>query len=184
MAQTFLKENRVQRVHLMVEKLQAMGVKIIVEDVFALAGLGTIGRLHVARALVKVGAINTTAEAFYKYIGQKDPAYVLGFKLSPQKVIKLIRDAGGVTVLAHPYSLNRDDLIPKLADYGLNGLEVYYPEHNTHAIKNYLNIAKKLNLAVTGGSDCHGQAKTNATIGTIRISYELVEKLKVLKEKV
>lgn len=178
-----LKENRIQRIHTMVEKLQVMGVNIKAEDVFGLAGLGTIGRLHLARALVKNKVINTTSEAFYKYIGQKDPGYVLGFKLSPEKVIRLIRNAGGVTVLAHPYSLNRDDLIPQLVNLGLNGLEVYYPEHSTHVIKNYLDMAKKLNLIVTGGSDCHGQAKTNSSIGTIRVSYELVEKLKELKEK-
>jgi len=84
---------------------------IDIGKVFALAEGGTVGRMHLARVLVDEGYISTTGEAFYKYIGDKGPAYVCGFKLTPPEAIKLIRQAGGIAVLAHPYSLDRDELI-------------------------------------------------------------------------
>jgi predicted metal-dependent phosphoesterase TrpH len=85
--------------------------------------------------------------------------------------------------LAHPYSLNDDELVTKLIDCGIMGLEVYYPEHSQSMVNFYLNLAKKHNLLVTGGSDCHGNAKPKIMIGSIKIPYELVEKLKEAKDK-
>lgn len=178
-----LRKNRIERIHKITDKLKTMGVELNPETVFALAQHGTVGRLHVARALVKEKLVNSTFEAFQKFIGDKCPAYILGFRLSPLQAIKLIKDAGGIPVLAHPYSLKRDDLIPKLIDCGIMGLEVYYAEHTPSMVKNYLNLAKKYNLLVTGGSDCHGEAKPEVKIGTIKIPYELVERLKEAKER-
>jgi predicted metal-dependent phosphoesterase TrpH len=86
-------------------------------------------------------------------------------------------------VLAHPYSLHNDELIPKFADYGIMGLEVYYPEHSQSMINLYLRFAQKHNLLVTGGSDCHGSAKPEVRIGAVKIPYELVEQLKGAKGK-
>lgn len=176
-----LKENRIQRIHEIVEKLNAMGISFQAGSVFALAGDGTVGRLHIARAMVKEGLVGSIAEAFAKYIGDKCPAYVCGFRLTPYEAIKLIKDSGGVSVLAHPYTLSRDELIPIFVDYGIRGLEAYYPEHSQSMVNFYLDLAKKYNLLVTGGSDCHGSAKPEVRIGSIRVPYELVEKLKQAK---
>jgi hypothetical protein len=125
------------------------------------------------------GCVCSTQEAFNKYIGDNGPAYVGRFRLSPAEIIKLIAKAGGVAVLAHPYCLPDQNLILTLIDLGLDGLEIYYPEHSASQIRKYLEIAKKHNLLVTGGSDCHGFAKPTELIGKIKLPYELVEKMKL-----
>lgn len=178
-----LKKNRINRVYKIVDKLKDMGITLNPQDVFDISGQGTVGRLHIARALVSEGKVSSVFEAFQKYLGDNAPCYVLGFKFSPNEAIKLIKDTGGIPVLAHPYTLHNDDLILKFIDYGLMGLEVYYPEHSQSMINAYLNLAKKHNLLVTGGSDCHGNAKPDIRIGSIKIPYELVESLKVAKDK-
>jgi len=170
--------NRIERVHKIVKNLEDQGVKLNAQDVFDISGKGTVGRMHIAKALVKAGWVTTTAEAFRKYIGDKSPAYVLGFSLSPAEAINLIKEAGGVAVLAHPYMLHNDELINQLAGWGLQGIEVYYPEHSQSMVNFYLDLAKKLNLLVTGGSDFHGSVKPDIKLGMVKIPIELVEKLR------
>lgn len=179
----YLKKNRIERIYKMTDKLKDMGINLKPETVFEIAKKGTVGRLHVARAMVKEGWLGSVSEAFRKYIGDKSPAYVCGFKFSVEAAIKLIKKVGGIPVLAHPYSMNRDELIPQFFDYGLMGLEVYYPEHTQSMINFYLSLAQKFNLLITGGSDCHGAAKPEAKIGSVKIPYALVEKLKQAKEE-
>lgn len=178
-----LKKNRTERIYKIVDKLKEQGIKIKPETIFGLSSQGTVGRLHVARTMVKEGLVSSVFEAFQKYIGDKCPAYVLNFKLSPQESIELIKTAGGIPVLAHPYILNRDDLIPTFVDFGLMGLEAYYTEHSRSMINSYLGLAKRYNLLVTGGSDYHGSAKPEVMMGAAKIPYELVEKLKETKNK-
>jgi predicted metal-dependent phosphoesterase TrpH len=178
----FLRKNRIERIYKIVSKLKEIGIPLEAEAVFDIAKGATVGRLHVARAMVNTGLVSSTLEAFHKYIGDKSPAYVCNFRFSPVDAIKLIKEVDGIAVLAHPYTLNRDDLIPKFIDYGLMGLEVYYPEHTQGMVNFYLEFAQKYNLLVTGGSDCHGNAKPEAKIGSVKIPYELVEKLKEAKE--
>ncbi|MBM3249279.1 MAG: PHP domain-containing protein [Candidatus Omnitrophica bacterium] len=176
-----LKIKRRERIYKIVERLKRIGIVLNPETIFAIAGGGSVGRLHVARAMVREGIINSVYEAFHKYIGDKCPGYVLGFKFSAEEAIGLIRDIGAVPVLAHPYSLNNDELVIRFIDYGIMGLEVYYPEHTQSMINVYLSLVKKYNLLVTGGSDCHGEAKPAVRIGSMKIPYELVEKLKEAK---
>jgi len=170
--------NRLERVHRIVNNLKEEGVDLEPEDVFDISGRSTVGRMHIAKALVKKGWVSTPAEAFRKYIGDKSPAYVSGFDLSPSGAIGLIRGAGGVAVLAHPYILHNDELIREFAGYGLQGLEVYYPEHSQSMVNFYLELARELNLLVTGGSDFHGSVKPDVKLGMIKIPFELVEKLR------
>ncbi|MFA5357045.1 MAG: PHP domain-containing protein [Candidatus Omnitrophota bacterium] len=179
-----LKEYRVARIYKMVKKLEGLGLELDPKIVFDIAGNGTVGRLHLARAMVKEGLIGFTGEAFYRYIGDRGPAYVCGFRLPPVEAIRLIRGAGGIPVLAHPYTLGNDELIPKFVEYGLMGLEVYYPEHTRAMTKSYLELAEKYHLLVTGGSDCHGNAKPEVRIGSVSIPYELVTLLKEAKNRV
>ncbi len=178
-----LKQNRVERVYKIVQKLQGMGVNLRPESIFEFSNNGTVGRLHVARAMVKESKASSVFEAFHKYIGDQCPAYVLGFKFSPSEAIDIIRGAGGIPVLAHPYLLKDDDLIFEFIKMGIAGLEVYYPEHSQSMVNYYLDIARKNNLLVTGGSDCHGYAKPQVMIGSIKVPYELVIKLKEAKQR-
>lgn len=178
-----LRTKRIERIYRIVDKLNGIGVKLKVEDVFDIAGNGNPGRLHIARAMLKNGCISSLAEAFQKYIGDRCAAYICGFKMSPIEAIQLIKNFAGIPVLAHPYSLSRDELLYEFIEEGIMGLEVYYPEHSQSMINFYLDIAKKNNLLVTGGSDCHGNAKAEVQIGSVKIPYELVEKLKERKQK-
>lgn len=173
-----LQKNRIERIYKITDKLKGVGLHLDPEKVLGLAKLGTVGRLHVARAMVNEGLVGSTHEAFRKYIGDKGPAYVCGFKFTPQDAIELIRHSGGVPVLAHPYTIGRNEAIPKLVEYGLRGLEAYYPEHTKSMTDTYLTLARQLGLLVTGGSDCHGDGKPDVKVGSVRIPYELVERLK------
>jgi hypothetical protein len=179
----FLNKNRIERIYKITDKLKSIGLNISPEAVFDIAGKATVGRLHVARALVKEGLVCSVFEAFQKFIGDKCPAYYLGFKFSVSEAIRLVRDAGGISVLAHPYSINNDDFIREFIDDGVMGIEVYYPEHSQSMINFYLDLARRHNLLITGGSDCHGDAKPEVRIGSIKIPYELVEKLKAAKDR-
>lgn len=178
----FLKGNRVERVYKILKRLKGMGVELAPEPIFEFSRDGVVGRLHIARAMVKQGLVNTIKEAFDKYIGDRSPAYLADFKLSPYEAIDLIKSASGIPVLAHPYILGNDALIGEFAKAGLAGLEVYYPEHSKSMIQRYLGFAKKYGLLLTGGSDCHGDAKPEERIGSIKIPYDLVEELKLAKE--
>lgn len=178
-----LKKNRIERVYKITGKLRELGINLQADLVFEIAKEGTCGRLHIARAMQKQGIVSSTSEAFKKYIGDKCPAYVSGFRLSPEEAIKLIKSASGIPVLAHPYTIRDDDLIPQFVDSGLMGLEVYYPEHSQGMVNFYLDLAKKFNLLLTGGSDCHGSLKPDIKVGSVKVDYELVEKLKEAKEK-
>ena len=169
---------RIERVHAIIKKLQAVGVSLSAQSVFALAGEGSVGRLHVARAMVQSGAVATTAEAFYKYIGDRSSAYVSGFQLDVRKAAALIRQAGGIPILAHPHSLHDDELVEYCILQGIMGLEVFYPEHSQSIINFYLAMAERHGLLVTGGSDCHGDAKPEVRLGLIKLEYEYVQALK------
>ena len=177
-----LKQGRIERIYKITDKLKAMGFALAPEKVFALAGEGTVGRMHIAQAMTNEGIVGSPAEAFARFIGDKSRAYVCGFRFSPGEAIGLIRKVGGLAVLAHPYTV-RDEFVARLIELGLDGLEVYYPEHNSHTTAFYLNLARKHNLLITGGSDYHGLAKPQVKIGSARIPYNLVENLKQAKEK-
>lgn len=166
----FLRQNRIERVYKIIGKLKELGINLSAESVFALSGNATVGRLHIARAMVNEGIVGSTYEAFNKYINDKGPAYVSGFKMTPPEAFNLIRDAGGIAVLAHPYTLHNDSLIPQFVEQGLRGLEAYYPEHSQGMVNFYLALAQKLNLLVTGGSDCHGKAKPESQDGFVKDS--------------
>lgn len=173
-----LRDNRVGRVHEMIRKLALQGIDLKPEAVFSLSKDGTVGRLHMARAMVNEGIVGSVWEAFDKFIGDRCPAYVSHFRLTPEDAVALLRSHGGVPVLAHPYSLKKDEIIPALAEAGLMGLEVYYPEHSQSMINFYRDLAKKLGLVMTGGSDYHGSAKPSVRLGEAGVGKDGVEALK------
>ena len=172
---------RVERIHLICRKLKKLDIPLEAEEVFAASGPGSVGRLHVAQALRKRGFVATLGEAFAKYIGNRGPAYVGKFKMTPSEAIRWIRQNAGVSVLAHPYTLSDKALIADFVKAGIMGLEVYYPEHTAFQTQEYLKMAGQYGLLVTGGSDFHGEAKANIKVGTTRVAYEHVERLKAAR---
>lgn len=174
---------RLTRIHQMVGRLQRLGLAISAEDVFAVAGKGAVGRLHVAQALVRKGHVATPEEAFDRYIGNNGPAYIHGSPLNPQQAIHVIRQAGGIPVLAHPVYLKDDALIERLCQDGLVGLEVYHSSHAPEVVQRYERLADRLGLLKTGGTDYHGSAKEGVPIGAATVPYALVEALKQWKQQ-
>jgi len=169
---------RQNRIHEMAARLNAIGISLTAEDVFALANCRSPGRPHVARALVKAGFCSSLDQAFERFLKKNRPAWVPKFKMSAAIAIELIHHAGGVAVMAHP-GLNRtDDVIPGMVEAGLDGIECFHTKHSTHMTEHYLELAEQHGLLVTGGSDCHGLSKGKPLIGTIRVPYEYVERLK------
>lgn len=169
---------RLARVHQMVERLSQMGMPVDAGDVLGLAGSDAVGRPHVAQALVNKGYVATIGEAFDRYIGEDRPGYVPKFKQSPFEAIALIRDAGGVAVMAHPMETRRDELISSFVEAGLGGLEVRYPNTPAKVIEFYEGLADKYGLIKTGGSDAHGRYRSYSPIGIARVDYSVVEQLK------
>jgi predicted metal-dependent phosphoesterase TrpH len=169
---------RQNRIREMVARINALGVPLDVESVFALANCKSPGRPHVARALVKAGLISNLDEAFERFLKKNRPAWVPKFKMSALDAMELVHQAGGLAIMAHP-GLNRtDDVIPNLVDAGLDGIECFHTKHSTAMSERYLEIADKYHLLVTGGSDCHGFSKGKPLIGGVKLPYEHIEKMK------
>jgi predicted metal-dependent phosphoesterase TrpH len=169
---------RQNRIREMVARLNQLNVPLEAETVFALANCKSPGRPHLARALVKAGLCKSSDEAFERFLKKNRPAWVPKAKMSALEGVELIHQAGGLAVMAHP-GLNRtDEIIPALVDAGLDGIECFHTKHSTKTAERYLEIADKFNLLVTGGSDCHGFSKGKPLIGTVKLPYEHVKKLK------
>ncbi|MFN7170522.1 MAG: PHP domain-containing protein [Candidatus Omnitrophota bacterium] len=168
---------REERMYKMVEKLNHYGIRVDYQEVMETKGEGSVGRLHLAYVLFKKGYVKNIQEAFQRYIGNHAPCYVSRFKILPQEAIKIIKDAKGIPVLAHPYKMNNDFLIGALVNDGIEGIEVYHPDHSPSVTEHYLRLAKEYSLLVSGGSDCHG-IEGKKKMGSIKISYELVEEMK------
>ncbi|MDR3377619.1 MAG: PHP domain-containing protein [Verrucomicrobiae bacterium] len=174
---------RQRRIHEMVAALNRLGVPLKVEAVFALANCKSPGRPHVARAMVKEKLIGSLDEAFERFLKRGRPAWVPKTKMSALESVELIHQAGGLAVMAHP-GLNRtDEIIPDLVAAGLDGIECFHTKHSTVMSERYLEIAEKYGLLVTGGSDCHGYSKNKPLIGTVRLPYAYVEKLRAAQQR-
>jgi predicted metal-dependent phosphoesterase TrpH len=174
-----IQESRIERVYKIIAKLKTFNIMIEAEEVFRLAGNNaSVGRLHIAQVMLNTGAAKSMKEIFEKYIGFLKPCYVPYTKFSPEEAIQIVLKVGGVPVLAHPDLMGHDEYIDEFVGYGLRGIEVYHTDHKPHIAKRYEEIAKRLNLVMTGGSDCHGLGKGRILMGTVKVPYELVEKLK------
>ncbi|MDR7434321.1 MAG: PHP domain-containing protein [Armatimonadota bacterium] len=177
-----LRESRLDRATRMLAKLANLGIRLDLQRVLALAHGGSVGRPHLARAMVEAGYVSTPEEAFRLYLGRGGPAYVERERFTPEEAVQVILRAGGVPVLAHPGLSNRDGLVPDLVSAGLMGIEVYYPEHSPAQVQHYLALAKKLGLLTTGGTDFHGgDLAPRVQVGSVEVPLEVVT---LLKEKV
>lgn len=174
---------RHERILEMVSKLNKIGVPLTAEAVFAVANCRSPGRPHVARALAEAGLANSMDDAFERFLKKNRPAWVPKYKISALDAVDLIHHAGGLAVLAHPGLNHCDQIIPHLASDGLDGLECFHSKHTSTQSEYYVALAQRLNLAVTGGSDCHGFSKSKPLIGGVKLSAAYFEKLKALHQE-
>jgi predicted metal-dependent phosphoesterase TrpH len=188
-----LKQARIDRNPQIIAKLNSLGIPITLARVEEISGGGQVGRPHIARALMELGAVQNLQEAFDKYLGWRKPAYVSKFRFPPGQALTMIREAQGIPVLAHPFTLGLGsayalkNLIIELKGQGLAGLEVFYPEHTPAQETLYLKLAQELDLLISGGSDYHGLNKPEITLGSMpcqgRLTYDLLEALRAWRRR-
>jgi predicted metal-dependent phosphoesterase TrpH len=189
---TVLQQARMERNLKMIEKLRDLGFEIELSEVKEAPEHGQIGRPHFAHTMVNKGYAQNIQDAFDRYLRKGGPAYVEKFRLSAEEAFRLIKTAGGITVLAHPFTLNQpqphefDAVIGKLKQQGLEGIEVHYPEHSEGQKKLYRDVAQRYGLLITGGSDFHGLTKDDVDLGEGygdgEPTYTLVEDMKIRRE--
>ena len=178
-----LRNARLERAEKMVKRLNELGLKISLDRVLEIAGAGSVGRPHVAKAMVEAGYSSSMNSAFGKYLVSGASAYIPRYKLTPFEAIEIIHEAGGVAVLAHPGDSRHDEMIPQLVDAGMQGIEVYHTDHSSAQARRYLQIAEKYNLIPTGGSDSHGPNMIKTIpVGHITVGMEVVRRLKELAD--
>ncbi|HVS31308.1 MAG TPA: PHP domain-containing protein [Thermoanaerobaculia bacterium] len=170
------RETRLRRGSAMVQRLGQLGYSITEERVRQLAAGGAMGRPHVARALVEAGHVTTVAEAFDRLIGSGKPAYVEKERFQISEAVSLVRNAGGVTSVAHP-SLYPDHahVVADVLDGGIDGIEIFHPDVPDLDREMYRNMARFRGKMVTGGSDDHGTVKAVQTLGSIRVPEYLIQ---------
>jgi 3',5'-nucleoside bisphosphate phosphatase len=175
-----IRESRLGRARAMVDRLAELGAPVTWEQVSAIAGDGVVGRPHLARAMVEAGVIDSPDQAFSpEWIGDGGRAHVPRYALDPARAIGLIRAAGGVAVLAHPRArgwMVPDDVIAGLAEAGLSGIEVWHPDQNVNQRRLLQDLAARLDLVASGGSDDHGEL-TGYRIGSDTIAADACERL-------
>jgi predicted metal-dependent phosphoesterase TrpH len=181
--------SREDRNPLIVRRLQELGCDVTYEEVKALAGSATVGRPHIAQVLLRKGYVRSVLEAFDRYLADDSPAYVSRRLPPPEEAIGLIRQIGGIPVLAHPVYTSRlkdpfEQVCATLKGLGLMGLETFYSSHNRQQTDRYRSIAREQGLLVTGGSDFHGDAKPQLLVGSgygnLEIPADLLEPMRAL----
>jgi hypothetical protein len=170
-------DNRKQRGEKMVEKLNQLGIEISYDQVLKQADGASVGRPHVARALVDAKAVNQYDEAFYKYISDSGPAYVPKENFTPKETINLIHKSGGLAFLAHPGVGEKEKHIEYLIECGLDGIEAYHPNHKMPDVDRYKHLADRYRLLVSGGSDYHGISESHGSVGSQKVPVKYYERM-------
>jgi len=179
---TFLerqRSDRMRRAAEMADRLAEMGKPIDRDNLLTpRPGGRSFGRPMLARALVKAGHVIDARQAFDQLIGEGKPAFVPRTGPDPAEAISILVKAGGIASLAHPGLLKRDDLIPGMVDSGLAAIEAFHSDHDPVATRHYLALAERLGIAVSGGSDYHGEKeRRRAAFGTVGLTAELFRRL-------
>jgi predicted metal-dependent phosphoesterase TrpH len=185
-----MQRSRDQRITRIVDRLNAIGVPITLQQVLDEVGQGSAGRPHVASAMIKAGVVADVDEAFDRFLAKGCPAFVSKTRLDCARTLTLIQMAGGVPVLAHPCLIRTQGtegkkalapLLKLLIDMGLEGLEVYYPQHSHQDVTDLAETAGRLGLLITGGSDFHGKISPEIQMGCgsgdLYVPFELFERL-------
>jgi predicted metal-dependent phosphoesterase TrpH len=175
-----LAARRRDRMALMVARLNELGVAVGLDEVLALAGSGSVGRPHLARALVARGAVSSVGDAFDRYLAAGRPAFVRRQPFSPEEAVELILCAGGIPTLAHPLTTGDPEaMIERLLSVGLAGLEVYYGEYDAATRHELRTLADRYDLIPTGGSDYHGEGfRHGRDLGGASVPSECVDRLR------
>ena len=179
-----MRNSRRDRAQRMIAKLGDLGIHIEWQRVQEIAGTGSIGRPHIAQALLEKGYVDSVSQAFDKYLGRDGPAYVEGVKMIPVEAVVLVIKTGGLPVLAHPLTVdNLEVVVTELKAAGLVGIEAYYKEYTAEEIAGLVGLADRNHLITTGGSDYHGlEADTETMIGGAEVPIEAAERLIALAE--
>jgi len=174
-----MRNSRADRAQAMISRLEALGVDISWEHVQKIADGGSVGRPHLAQAMLEQGYVPSIREAFNGYLARGRPAYVGRQKLTPEAAVELIRQSDGLAVLAHPFTVaDPEPLVIKLKAAGLAGLEAYYKDYDPDTQRQLLEIADRHGLLVTGGSDYHGlEEDSDAELGGVEVPFSVVDRL-------
>ncbi len=174
-----LRDTRMSRATRIVERLSEIGVHLPEDLLERFAGQESVGRPHIARALMEVGLVESVSEAFDRYLGRGRPGFVFRELIDPAEAIQLVRDAGGIAVLAHPFSVpDFREHVLALVDAGLAGIECYYGGYNHDQRIELAAFARDLGLLATGGSDYHGpDARAGRELGSVTIPQDSVDAL-------
>ena len=177
-----MRNSRRERAQEMIARLGDLGVNIDWSRVQEIAGEGSVGRPHLAQAMVEGGYVGSLKEAFNSYIGRGGPAYVERRKLTPAAAVELILRVRGLPVLAHPLTVaDPETLVIELKAAGLIGIEAYYKDYSAADVGKLLSLAESHQLAVTGGSDYHGlDTESEAGIGSVEVPLSAAEHLMAL----
>ncbi len=188
-----LKQARIDRNPQIIAKLNALNIPITMARVEEISGGGQVGRPHIARALMEAGYVKSIQEAFDTFLRMGGKAYVSKYRFPPAEALTMIREAKGIPVLAHPFTLGLGSAfalknrLVELKGQGLAGIEVFYSEHTPEQEALYLKLARELDLLITGGSDYHGLNKPEITLGSMasqkKLTYKLVEALKAWRRR-
>jgi len=180
-----LRQSRRERAQGMIAKLRDLGIRIEWQRVQEIAEGSSIGRPHLARAMLEKGYIRSIKEAFTKYISRDGPAYVEREKITQVDAVELILRANGLPVLGHPFTINDPEtMIVKLKAVGLVGIEAYYNNYTADEVARLVSLATRHNLITTGGSDYHGLDDSSETmIGGADVPIEAAEQLIALAER-
>ena len=174
-----VQEERIVRMDKMIEKLKAQKVIVQKELVMRISGnKGSVGRLHLAKALLETKAVSSIREAFARYLGDFAPCYVEDIGFSAREAIDIIKKAKGLSVVAHPATVGNDSLIKKIIELGVDGIEIFHSDHSPHITRKYEKMAEENGLLTTGGSDCHGMGKGIILMGRVKVPYRTVISLK------
>lgn len=179
------RRGRIERAQMMVEKLDALGVHITWERVQHFAGDGTVGRPHIALAMVEAGYCKEPKDAFDEYLGRNGLAYAERPKMTPTEGVEMIKKVGGVPVLAHPTYMNDMEAgISSLKQVGLLGMEVYYAKYDDDTVRNLARLAREYDLIPCGGSDYHGLGNSGEPLpGTLGPPEETIHLLEEAARK-
>jgi predicted metal-dependent phosphoesterase TrpH len=171
-----LRSLRHERALKIVEKLNALGVAITLDEVLEQAKGGAVGRPHVARALIARGAVVDFKDAFIRYLGSNGAAFVPKARLSVEDAIEIVHEAGGLAVWAHPADGGHRERLEPLVHAGLDGIEVKHPSHSAEDVKRLEALAEFFGLVVSGGSDWHGASDGPRKLGNMNVPASWLEK--------
>ena len=174
-----IREERRKRAHRIVEKLRGLNVPIEIDAVLEQAGAGSVGRPHIASAMVELGLTGSYQEAFVRFLGTGRPAYEDKFPVAAAEAIRVIRAAGGLSFVAHPGSSLRESALLALIREGIDGIEIIHPSHGPDLVRHYQGIADEYYLLTSGGSDFHGGRRNDDdALGKHAIPLDRVEAMK------